>query len=96
MSVRDPRFLLNRPLAGWDGKFSLALRPFDGSSVICQEKPANPPFEDGCDTLLQSIPAGVNDWDTFGPAGAPDVTEALPFAYYADCKILSFSKCCHD
>ena len=96
MSVGGPRFLLNRSMAGWNGKFDLAVRPFDGSSVACQEKPADPPFGDGCDALLQTMPAEEDDQDTFGPAGAPGVTATLPYAHYTDCKILCFSKCCQD
>lgn len=69
---------------GWNGKFSLSVRPYDGSAVECQEKPADPPFGDGCDALLQTMPAGIDDRDTFGPAGAPGVTAALPYAHYTE------------
>ncbi|KAK0514244.1 hypothetical protein JMJ35_002861 [Cladonia borealis] len=69
---------------GWNGKFDLAVRPFDGSAVACQEKPADPPLGDGCDALLQTMPAAMDDQDTFGPAGAPGVTATLPYAHYTD------------
>ena len=88
MRVRDPKTLLNRSLAGWNGKFDLAVRPFDGSAVACQERPPATPFGDGCDALLQTMPAGEDDQDIFGPAGAPGVTATLPYAHYTGCKIL--------
>lgn len=96
MRVRNTRFLLNRPLVGWNGKFALAVRPFDPSHVVCYEKRADPPFTDGCEDMLQTMLAGIDERDIFGPAGAPGVTVDLPFVEYSDSKILSFSKCRQD
>ncbi len=94
--MRNTRFLLNRPLVGWNGKFALAVRPFDPSHVVCHEKPAHPPFTDGCEDMLQTMLAGIDEQDTFGPNGAPGVTIPVPFVHYTDSKILGFSKCRQD
>ncbi len=96
MRVRNTKFLLNRSLVGWNGNFALAMRPFDPSAIFCEDRTADPPFGDDCDEMVQTMPAGLNDHDTFGPAGAPGVTAALPFFHSTDRKILSFSKCCQD
>ena len=96
MRARNTRFLLTRSLVGWNGKFAIAVRPFDAASVVCQEKPAEPPFEDGCGMMVQTMPAGIDEEDTFGSAGAPGVTETVPFVHFTDRKIPSSSKCCQD
>ena len=94
MHVPNSRFLLNRPLAGWAGKWALVVRPYDASEVICQDNPPAHPFEDKCDWLVQSIPAGVDQEDTFGPDGAPGVTAPVPWVEETHCKILGFASYC--
>lgn len=88
----NTRFLLNCPLAGWNSKFALIVRPYDSSEIMCQEKLPDHPFEDECDDLVHTMPASIEEKDTFGPEGAPGVTAPVPFIHETYCKILGFSR----
>ena len=89
-------FLLNRPLAGWQEKFALAVRPYDSSQVMCQEKAPDHPFEDDCDMLVATMSASTEEEETFGHDGTTGVTAPIPFIHETYCKILNFLRYCQN
>lgn len=59
------------------------MRTYDPSRITCNETTADPPYQDGCEELVASMPASSGPLQIFGPRGASSVTEALPYTLAA-------------
>lgn len=68
---------------GVGGSLAITMRTYDPSRIQCNETTAEPPYQDECEDLVQTMSASSSPVQVFGPGVGRGVTVALPYTLVA-------------
>ena len=89
---KSPDCHSTKSVTGLGGSLGISMRAFDPTRIQCGEVASNPPFEDDCEELEQTIPAAASPLLIFGPPWGRGGTHSFPATYHTKRKAMNSSQ----